>query len=178
MMPHSQIPHHYLQSSTIEPCNHCETETIGGLYAAHREVVFKLALRITRNPADAEDVVQTVFLRMMRNDSRPDPERPPQSYLRRAARNASIDLLRQRMQRAETGIPRDQRAPEDPHAERRYVQQVVNRLPPQNARLFELHYRDGYRYRELAGMLGMHTGTVKSRLHRLRATLQDELRAA
>jgi DNA-directed RNA polymerase specialized sigma24 family protein len=54
----------------------------------------------------------------------------------------------------------------------------VQQLPPRNAKLFEMHYRDGYLCDELANRFEMHTGTVKSRLHRIRVTLQKQLQAA
>src|SRR5882724_12625152 len=65
------------------------------LYQRYSETVYRAALRVTGNPADAEDVLQTVFLRMINNRIAPDPE-SPEPYLRRAATNASIDLLRRK----------------------------------------------------------------------------------
>ena len=174
-------PARYLHPAIITQDNHYETETnalVGELYSSHRDAVFRVALRVTRNAADAEDVVQNVFLRMLRNDAQPDPERSPGAYLRRAAANASIDLIRKRGQRSETTIPPNHPAVEEGWVERRRLQQAIAQLPPRNAQLFELHYRDGYLCEELADRLEMHTGTVKSRLHRIRATLQKQLQAA
>lgn len=171
----------YLHSAIITKNNHYETEinaAVEELYASHRDAVFRVALRVTRNAADAEDVVQNVFLRMLRNEAQPDPRRSPGAYLRRAAANASIDLIRKRAQRSETIIPPHHPAVEEGWMERRRLQQVIAQLPPRNAELFELHYRDGYLCEELADRLKMHTGTVKSRLHRIRATLQKQLQAA
>ena len=55
---------------------------------------------------------------------------------------------------------------------------MIGSLPGGNARLFELHYRDGYMCHEVAELLDMQSGTVKSRLHRIRAVLQKQLQAA
>jgi RNA polymerase sigma factor (sigma-70 family) len=65
------------------------------LYRAHHDRIFRLAYRVTGNLMDAEDVLQTVFLRLSRRET-VDLEPNPASYLNRAAINASLDLLRQR----------------------------------------------------------------------------------
>ncbi|MGA8870223.1 MAG: RNA polymerase sigma factor, partial [Candidatus Acidiferrales bacterium] len=59
-----------------------------------------------------------------------------------------------------------------------HVRQVLGKLPPKNAELFELHYRGGYSYEELAERFGIQVGAVKSRLFRIRAALQKEMQAA
>lgn len=168
-------PAPYLQSATITRSNHSDLET---LYATHRDDLYRVALRVTRNSADADDIVQGVFLRMLRNDVQPDPHRSPSAYLKRAAANASIDLIRQRTQRAETTIPRHHTAVEDTCLERVHVRQTIATLTPSNASLFVMHYGGGYPCHELADRFRMQTGTVKSRLHRIRATLQKQFQAA
>src|SRR5580693_9060743 len=64
------------------------------MYEAHHGMVFRTAHRITGNAADAEDVLQTVFLRMLRRDSSAIDN--PESYLRRSAVNAALDIVRAR----------------------------------------------------------------------------------
>jgi RNA polymerase sigma-70 factor, ECF subfamily len=175
MAAHSSIPSvQYLRVATIEANNYLVAE----LYARHRDFLFRVALRMLRNADDAEDVVQNVFLRMMRNDQGPDLGRSPAGYLRRAAKNAAIDLIRKRTQRAETELPAYHAAPDEAFVRRRHVRQVIEKLPARNAQLLEMHYEGGYMYEELAVNFGMQVGTVKSRLHRIRAVLQEELRAA
>jgi RNA polymerase sigma-70 factor, ECF subfamily len=146
------------------------------LYSNHRDFIFRVALRVTRNAGDAEDVVQNVFLRMMRNDTGPEVGSFPAAYLRRATVHTAIDLIRKRAQRAETDLPLHLPAAEQKLAEQRHVRQVLDKLPPKHAALFEMHCR-GYLYLELAERFGMEVGTVKSRLHRIRAVLQKELEA-
>jgi RNA polymerase sigma-70 factor (ECF subfamily) len=58
---------------------------------------------------------------------------------------------------------------------RERLREALARLPPENAELFVLCYLEGYSYDELADMLQMERGTVGSRLHRIRATLQKDL---
>src|SRR3954469_21839548 len=73
-----------------------------GLYERHYEAVFRAALRVTGRPADAEDVLQTVFLRVLSGAEHEEAARRPAAYFRRAAVNAAVDLLRRRATRAET----------------------------------------------------------------------------
>jgi RNA polymerase sigma-70 factor (ECF subfamily) len=167
----------YLHRTTIAGNNYCE-KTFASLYIGYRDTVFQAALRITRNPSDAEDVVQNVFLRMLQNDAQPDPRRSPAAYLRRAAANASIDLIRQRAQRGETTLPQHYPAEQHDWLVRRQVRQAIEKLPPPSASLFVLHYQHGYLCAELAHHFGVEGGTVKSRLHRIRAALRKQLRAA
>jgi RNA polymerase sigma factor (sigma-70 family) len=148
------------------------------LYAAYRDLIYSVAIRVTRNAVDAEDVVQNVFLRMMRTDKQPDVERGAVAYFRRAATNAAIDLIRKRAQRAETDLQPWYPAAEQIFADERHVRQALAKLTPKDASLCEMHYRDGYLYHELAQHFGIPVGTVKSRLHRIRGELQYELQAA
>ena len=72
------------------------------LYARHYEAVFRAAVRVTGNPSDAEDVLQTVFLRVLSHDDQDEAARRPVAYFRRAAVNAAVDLLRRRAAHGET----------------------------------------------------------------------------
>src|SRR5262245_1097214 len=79
------------------------------LYECHYEAVFRAALRVTGNAADAEDVLQTVFLRVMAGGGDVESVAQPAAYFRRAAVNAAVDVLRRRELRAESAY--DLRAP-------------------------------------------------------------------
>ncbi|MEJ7699534.1 MAG: sigma factor [Pyrinomonadaceae bacterium] len=71
-----------------------ELEELAGLFRDYHKAIFRIAYRITGSQSDAEDVLQTIFLRLTpnRRDLSPNPE----GYLHRAAVNASLDLLRSR----------------------------------------------------------------------------------
>src|SRR5438105_12140731 len=62
-------------------------------FRAHHRLVFRTAYRITGNAGDAEDVLQTVFLRLLRRSRSASPLESPESYLRRAAINAALDVI-------------------------------------------------------------------------------------
>src|SRR5918993_5522222 len=80
------------------------------LYERHYEAVFRAALRVTGNPADAEDVLQTVFLRVLARGEDLEDVALPAAYFRRAAVNAAVDVLRRRELRGESAY--DNRAPQ------------------------------------------------------------------
>jgi hypothetical protein len=65
-------------------------------FRVHHGMVFRTAYRITGNAADAEDVLQVVFLRLLRRDTHAEALDNHESYLRRAAINASLDVIRAR----------------------------------------------------------------------------------
>ncbi|HLM01963.1 MAG TPA: sigma factor, partial [Pyrinomonadaceae bacterium] len=71
-----------------------ELEELAVLFQNHHKAIFRVAYRITGSRSDAEDVLQTIFLRLTpnRRDLSPNPE----GYLHRAAVNASLDLIRSR----------------------------------------------------------------------------------
>src|SRR3989442_4701249 len=66
------------------------------LFREHHDRVFRTAHRVTGSAADAEDVLQTVFLRVARGQESIGSAENPQAYFARAAINASLDLLRSR----------------------------------------------------------------------------------
>src|SRR5207245_2297930 len=72
------------------------SERVETLFELHHDRVFRTAHRVTGSAADAEDVLQTVFLRLARGPESPGISENPEGYFARAAINASLDLLRRR----------------------------------------------------------------------------------
>jgi RNA polymerase sigma-70 factor (ECF subfamily) len=83
-----------LKLVTAEPPGH--ESKLEKLFQNHHDRVFRTAHRITGSPADAEDVLQTVFLRLVKGLEEYDLSENPAAYLSRAAINASLDLMRSR----------------------------------------------------------------------------------
>jgi RNA polymerase sigma factor (sigma-70 family) len=148
-----------------------------GLYERHYEAVFRAALRVTGRPADAEDVLQTVFLRVLSGSEQEDAAQRPAAYFRRAAVNAAVDLLRRRTVRGETTY--DDAAP---HAAvesglllKEQLRRAIATLDSEDATLFLLRYVEGLSNQELADMFQLEKNNVAVRLHRIRARLQAEM---
>ncbi|MCL2878117.1 MAG: sigma-70 family RNA polymerase sigma factor [Acidobacteria bacterium] len=150
------------------------------LYESHYTDVFRAALRVTGNPADAEDALQTVFLRILgvlaQGGELPDA-RNPQAWFRRAACNAAIDILRRRTVRAEVSMDdvplKLVKKPEALLKEQ--LRRAIAALDPKDAELFLLRYVEGFSNGELADLLRQEKNNIAVRLHRIRQTLQTIL---
>jgi RNA polymerase sigma-70 factor (ECF subfamily) len=147
------------------------------LYERHYDPVFRAALRVTGNPADAEDVLQTVFLRVLAQGRDAGSAPPPAAYFRRAAVNAAVDLLRRRAVRADSAF--DDQAPhaavQPPSLLKEQLRRAIATLERDDAELFLLRHVEGLSIEELAGMFQLEKNNVSVRLHRVRHRLQEEL---
>jgi RNA polymerase sigma-70 factor, ECF subfamily len=149
---------------------------VAELYERHYETVFRAALRVTGNPADAEDVLQTVFVRVLTRGRDVEAVALPAAYFRRAAVNAAVDVLRRRALHAES-------APDDRtlHAVqpslllKEQLRRAIGVLDSDDASLFLLRHVEGLSIEELAGMFEMEKNNVTVRLHRIRQRLQAEM---
>lgn len=143
------------------------------IYEQHSGLVLKAALRVTGNMADAEDVLQTVFMRVLNQPDGLQAGASQEAYLRRAATNAAIDVLRRRNTAREVDLEARQHSGKDSTAyQKERVRQALAKLPKDDAELFVLRNLDGFSYDELAAMFGIERGTVASRLHRIREALR------
>ena len=149
----------------------------GELYERHYEAVFRAALRITGRPADAEDVLQTVFLRVLARGGDVDDVTQPAAYFRRAAVNAAVDVLRRRELHAESAY--DELAPHaavnPPMLLKEQLRRALAAVDRDDASLFLLRHVEGLSLEELAGMFKIEKNNVAVRLHRIRRRLQAEM---
>jgi RNA polymerase sigma-70 factor, ECF subfamily len=147
------------------------------LYEHHYEVVFRAALRVTGNPADAEDVLQTVFLRILARGGDVEDVALPAAYFRRAAVNAAVDVLRRRELRADSVY--DDSAPhagvQPPVLLKERLRRAIAALESDDASLFLLRHVEGLSIEELAQMFQIEKNNVTVRLHRIRVRLQAEM---
>ena len=158
------------------------------IFREHHHTVFRAAYRITGNASDAEDVMQTVFLRMLRRDPGAETVTNMEAFLRRAAVNSALDLIRSRQ--AAQSIPLDDVAPllpENPSlapdrvqksAEiRQWLREAVARLNPRAAEMFVLRFFEGQDNPQIARSLGTTAATVAVTLSRTRDRIQEEFRS-
>ena len=149
---------------------------ISDLYERHYAVVYRTALRITGNEADAEDALQTVFMRVL---NRAEPLRPDalEAYFRRAAANAALDLLRRRVSHKETQI--NEATLNIPIKNTVFLKarlrQALAALEHDDAVAFLLRYSEGLSNGELAELYGQDKNNIAVRLHRIRQTLKNEM---
>ncbi len=152
------------------------------LFGRHHALVFRTACRITGSYEDAEDVLQTVFLRLVQRPAVLAGVAGIESYLYRAAVNAALDLVRSRrrnqgfpLEATSVGAAVDTRlAPDRLHAAgeiRSWLRQAVAGLSPAAGEAFVLRFFEGKGNGEIAAILGTTPGAVAVTLHRARERL-------
>jgi RNA polymerase sigma-70 factor, ECF subfamily len=151
-------------------------------FRVHHRLVFRTAYRITGNAGDAEDVLQTVFLRMLRRRNA-DPLGNAESYLRRAAINAALDVIRARQGEQSVPLPEESSglmpaAPgqADVSGLRQALSRAMAKLKPRPAEVFALRFIEGLTNRQIAETLGISQVLVAVIVHRTRQQLRKELR--
>jgi len=145
-----------------------------------------MAYRITGNAADAEDVLQTVFLRLARRGTIVDVVENQESYLRRAAINAALDVIRSRQASPTVELPdlEDEIAQNDIVRNdtgelgpviRQALGRALAQLRPRSAEIFTLRFMEGFSNPQIAQMLGISQTLVAVIVHRTRQQLRKEL---
>jgi RNA polymerase sigma-70 factor (ECF subfamily) len=167
-----------------ESANLSETD-LERIFRENHAMVFRAAYRVTGNANDAEDVLQTVFLRMLKRDPDAEPVGNMASFLHRSAVNAALDLMRSRANIR--NIPLDELEPvlsEPAHRRpdrvqasgeiREWLRGALARLNPRIAEMFMLRFFEGKENPEIARLLNTTPGTVAVTLSRTRDRLEKE----
>lgn len=152
--------------------------------------VYNLALSILKKREDAEDVTQEVYLRLWRSAGELEIESSLKVYILRTARNLSLDLIRKNSKRNDADTVflsadgefeieiEDTDASSRPDVaylkklDAEAVRESINELPPSAREIIILRDVEGLSYTEIAGMLGIAEGTLKSKLFRARERLR------
>ena len=135
------------------------------LFHRYRDDVYRLAVNFTRSPQEAEDVCQTVFLKLL--------EQPEKAWLMQVTANECRDLLRSSWWRRT--VPLEQ-AFQIPRTETEETIYLLHSLPPKYRVVLYLHYYEQYTTPEIAQLLKIPTGTVSTRLKRARERLKTMLK--
>jgi RNA polymerase sigma-70 factor (ECF subfamily) len=166
---------------------HAETDhatEIEKAFLEHHELVYRAAFRITGNAADAEDVLQTLFLRLVRREWLPAPECGWPPYLHRAAVNIALDIVRARARQVPFGKRELMLAEERPDAHReqsaaelrKWFTKALAELNPHAAEIFILRYVEGYKLQDIARTLNTTKSVVAVTLFRTRRRLRKSIR--
>jgi RNA polymerase sigma-70 factor (ECF subfamily) len=162
-------------------------DQLAELFRDHYKGIFRVANRITGSQSDAEDVLQTIFLRLTKSPGRDSLSPNPRAFLYRAAINASLDVVRRRNRVVSVSldvVDLDQRpkstvrTPEDALADmelRELIRQAVAKLEGRAATAFVLRYYEGYDNRRIAEILGTSQLVIAVTLHRARTRLRKEI---
>ncbi len=144
---------------------------VESLLQRYKDDVYRLALSYTRNITEAEDVCQTIFLKLMEQRAiQPGREK---SWLMQVTANQCRSLLRSAWWR--TTVPLEDCHTLAPMAQNG-VYQAVMALEPKYRVVVYLHYYEQYTTREIAALLRIRQTTVTTRLSRARQKLKETLR--
>lgn len=167
-----------------------QTSALGILYDRYSSLVYRLALRILANPQEAEDLTQEIFLTLWRSGTYDSTRGSLSSFLTTLTRSRAIDKLRSRgtnlkfLQRWKQTMTTETSSPtpfEVASLSQRshYVQNALAQLPEKHRQVLEMAYYDGMSQSEIASVLDIPLGTIKTwarqGLLKLRRNLQDFL---
>lgn len=160
----------------------------------HTDALYRSALRMTKNPSDAEDLVQETLLKAYRSFDRFETGTNAKAWLFKIMTNTFINNYRSKQKEAasvsfddvDDSVMHSQMSVQlaeggDPERDfynkiiDRDIVEAVEKLPEEFRLVVVLAFNEGFAYQEIADILGIQVGTVKSRLHRGRKMLQKLL---
>jgi RNA polymerase sigma-70 factor (ECF subfamily) len=179
------------ENSLIASCRAGRTEAFGVLVQRYQDRLYPTMLRLTGSADDALDLLQDAFLRAFEKLDRFQGESSFYTWVYRIAVNLALSGRRRRRVTARLGIgggrgepldPQDDSSLSDPtlpleRAERDdLIQSALNSLADDHRAVVVMKEFDGLHYEEIATILNIPVGTVRSRLHRARLDLRERLK--
>jgi RNA polymerase sigma-70 factor (ECF subfamily) len=174
----------------IAQCLRGDRLAFGELVHRHQDRLYNTVFRLLGNAEDAQDVVQDAFLSAYQSLHHFKGDSRFFTWLYRIAVNAAISLRRKHHMRVRADFagrfetadePLDDCADCQPSAalerleDEQQLQAALNRLTPEHRTVLVLKEIDGHKYEEIADILQVPIGTIRSRLHRARLELRDQL---
>jgi len=160
-------------------------QTLEELFREHAQMIHRTAYVITGHRQDAEDVLQSIFVKLLQHGLAPEVRQQPARYLYRAAVNLSLNVLRARKRRRlvdgidtlelpAPGETREHLRGRDERQER--LTEAMAGLKPRALEILLLRYAHDYSDAEIAALLGTSRGTIAVTLYRIRRRLKTLLR--
>ncbi len=146
-----------------------------------RDKLYRFALHFLRNEAEAQDIVQEVFIKAWHQR---DELQRPEAWCMRLTRNLSLNKLKSGHRSRTEALPEDDRYASQaasPYAQTEtqdaltHVRALLQRLPPKQQQVLGLRDMEGYSYQEISETLAMDLNQVKVNLFRARQTLRKQL---
>ena len=144
------------------------------LAETYADPILRLSYAYLKNTHDAQDVCQTVFVKLLTEPREFESPQHERAYVLRMAANACKDILKSPWRRRTCGLEAVLEVPA-PEAEEGTVLSAVNTLPPHYRAVIYLFYYEGYQAAEIGTILGVPTATVHTRLARGRDKLKTLL---
>ena len=148
-----------------------QAERLASTYA---DAILRLSYAYLKNTQDAQDVCQTVFVRLLTEPREFESGEHERAYIQRMAANACKDLLKSPWRRRTCDLEACAQVPA-PETSDGSVLAAVNQLPAHYRSVIYLFYYEGYQASEIGEILGVPTATIHTRLARGRARLRELL---
>ena len=146
-----------------------QAERLANTYA---DAILRLSYAYLKNTQDAQDVCQTVFVRLLTEPREFESGEHERAYILRMAANACKDLLKSPWRRRTCDLEACAQVPA-PETSDGSVLAAVNQLPAHYRSVIYLFYYEGYQASEIGEILGVPTATIHTRLARGRARLRE-----
>jgi RNA polymerase sigma-70 factor (ECF subfamily) len=165
----------------IARARHGDLDAFDALVRVHQDRVYHLAYRVTGNHEDAADAAQDAFVRAYQALPRFRGDAAFSTWLHRIATNAALDLIRRRPAHAPVDLSLADRGPGGPEHEAdrretgRRVHAALAQIPAEFRVAVVLRDLQGFDYEEIARILAVPVGTVRSRISRGREALRTRL---
>jgi RNA polymerase sigma-70 factor (ECF subfamily) len=156
---------------------------VEGLFREHYQLIYRTAYSIAGTRQDAEDVLQTIFLRLLKREFPPDLKTHAKKYLYRSAVNAALTIVRTRQRERLAGdvgsleiVSPETNTDRNEEIEQSLIDAMAQ-LPPQLLELVILRYEHNYSDAQIAKMLRKSRTSIAVSLYRARARLRKLLGA-
>ena len=143
-------------------------------YEKYADMLYRLALSHLKNPHDAEDTVQDVFIKYINHFSILKDEEHERAWLIRTTVNRCYDLLKYNSKRNHMALDEINEIAAEEKELHTEIFQILEKLPAKNKTVIILHYLEGFSIEEIARMLHLSTSAVKMRLSRGREQMKEE----
>lgn len=179
----------YDEQKLIERASRGDPFAFNALMAAHEKRMYAVALRMFGNREDAQDCLQEAMLRIYRSIGNFKGQSSFATWVYRITMNSCLDELRRKKNKQSTSLdslldqgwaPMDEGETPEKHAMRtelrRELKRAIRELPEDMRSAVILRDVQGFSYEEIAQVLNVHVGTVKSRISRAREKLRGKLK--
>lgn len=160
--------------SLVRAARSGDVDAFEALYRRHGDRIYALCLRMTGDPAAAEDLTQDAFVRAWSKLGGFRFESAFGTWLHRLAVNVVLRALEKRREATLDAVPELGAAPR-PSGLAIDLERAIGALPPRARLVFLLHDVEGYKHAEIAEATGIAVGTSKAQLHRARRLLMAHL---
>ncbi|NBK94056.1 RNA polymerase sigma factor [bacterium 1XD21-13] len=142
------------------------------------DTVYRVALSGCKNPQDAEDIVQSTFLKLLERNSEFKDEEHIRKWLIRVTINETNSLWRSFWRKKVISLEETQTEPEFSEPECNELFQAVQKLSSKYREVTYLYYYEGYSIKEIAELLHISETAIQTRLMRAREKLRQQLKEA